>query len=157
MYSKARKSKARINALRHGYRSGLEDVVSKSLRSRKCKAKYECLKIEWEDLTYRTYTPDFLLPNGIVIETKGRFTPDDRRKHLAIKEQHPHLDIRFVFTSSRSKLRKGAKTTYADWCVKHGFLYADKDVPQEWIDEKAKPKKSMPKEFNEFPYDKVER
>jgi hypothetical protein len=36
-------------------------------------------------------------------------------------------------------------------------LYADKDVPQEWIDEKAKPKKSMPKEFNEFPYDKVER
>ena len=133
-----KRSKVRSNALRHGYRSGLEHTVRDSLKDRKCSAKYECFKIEWEDLSYRKYTPDFLLPNGIIIETKGRFTPADRMKHLAIKKQHPNLDIRFVFSNSRSKLRKGAKTTYADWCEKHGFLYADEDVPQEWIEEKSK-------------------
>ena len=78
-------------------------------------------------------------------------------KHLCIKKQHPNLDIRFVFTSSKAKLRKGSKTSYADWCEKNGFLYADKDVPQEWLDEKKKPVKLMPKEMNEFPLQKVKR
>jgi hypothetical protein len=150
-----KKSQLRRNALRHGYRSGLEHVVRDSLKSRKCNAKYECMKIEWEDLTYRKYTPDFLLPNGIIIETKGRFTPADRMKHLAIKKQHPNLDIRFVFSNSNSKLRKGAKTTYADWCVKHGFMYADKDVPEEWVTEKQK--KQMPAELVVFPFKKISR
>lgn len=152
-----KKSKARQAAIKNGYRSGLEQTVLNSLVHRKCDAQYECLKIEWEDLAYRTYTPDFLLPNGIIIETKGRFTSEDRMKHLAIQKQHPDLDIRFVFTNSRSKLRKGSKTTYGSWCEKYGFLYADKDVPQEWLDEKKKPAKLMPSEFNEFPLEKIQR
>ena len=143
-----------MRGYKHGYRSGLENTVSKSLKKRKCRAKYECFKIEWEDLMYRTYTPDFLLPNGIIIETKGRFTAPDRRKHLQIKRQHPELDIRFVFTNSRCKLSKGARSTYADWCVKNGFLYADTDVPQEWIDEPGKAK--FP-ELIEFPHEKIKR
>lgn len=152
-----KKSRTRQLAIKHGYRSGLEHTVLKSLKERKCNAQYECLKIEWEDLNYRTYTPDFLLPNGILIETKGRFTPDDRKKHLKIKKQHPDLDIRFVFTNSKSKLRKGSKTSYGSWCEKNGFMYADKDIPQEWIDEKKKPAKLMPSEFIHFPYEKIER
>ena len=152
-----KRSKTRSNAIKHGYRSGLEHVVLDSLKSRKCPAQYECFKIEWEDLNYRTYTPDFLMPNGIIIETKGRFTPADRMKHLSIQKQHPDLDIRFVFSNSRSKLRKGSKTTYGHWCDKHGFLFADKDVPQEWIDEKKKPAKLIPKDFVAFPYEKIKR
>lgn len=153
-----KRSKARQQAIKHGYRSGLEHTVLKSLNDRKCNAQYECLKVEWEDLKYRTYTPDFLLPNGILIETKGRFTPEDRMKHLAIKKQHPELDIRFVFTNSRAKLRKGAKSSYADWCNKNGFTYADKDVPQSWLDEKKKPAKVFPtKDLIEFPLDKIVR
>tara|TARA_R100000995_G_C3478232_1_gene122251 strand:+ start:296 stop:757 length:462 start_codon:yes stop_codon:yes gene_type:complete len=147
-------SKARSNALKHGYRSGLELTVLESLIKRRCNAKYECLKIEWEDLTYRKYTPDFLLPNGILIETKGRFTPADRLKHLTIKKQHPSLDIRFVFTNSKSKLRKGSTTTYADWCSKHGFMYADKDVPESWIKER---KRKMPSKLVFFPFKKIKR
>jgi len=152
-----RKNKIRSNAIKHGYRSGLEQSVLNSLKDRSCDAKYECFKIEWEDLSYRTYTPDFLLPNGIIIETKGRFTAEDRMKHLTIRQQHPDLDIRFVFTNSKAKLRKGSKTTYGSWCEKNGFLYADKDVPQEWVDEKKKPAKLMPREFIQFPYEKIER
>jgi len=152
-----RNSKAFQAARKHGYRSGLEQLVLESLKKRNCNAQYECIKIEWEDLNYRSYTPDFLLPNGIIIETKGRFTTEDRMKHLAIQKQHPNLDIRFVFTNSKAKLRKGSKTSYADWCDKNGFLYADKDVPQEWIEEKKKPSKLMPKSITVFPFEKIKR
>ena len=128
------------NALKHGYRSGLEHKISLYLKENKCKFTYETVKIEWEDLAYRTYTPDFILNNGIIIETKGRFLTTDRRKHLCIKKQHPKLDIRFVFTNSRSKLSKGAKSTYAEWCIKHGFRYYDRIIPEDWLKEKGKNK-----------------
>ena len=113
-------------ALKHGFRSGLEIKVKDYLKEKKVKFKYEAIKIEWEDLMYRTYTPDFILQNGIIVEVKGRFTSDDRRKHVAIKKQHPDLDIRFVFENSRRKLSKGAKSTYATWCERNKFLYANK-------------------------------
>ena len=71
-------------ARKYGYRSGLEHKLSLYLDELKISYDYEKLKIEWEDLAYRTYTPDFVLDNGIIIETKGMFTAADRRKHLAI-------------------------------------------------------------------------
>ena len=83
------------------------------------------------------FTPDFILPNGIIIEVKGLFNSSDRKKHILVKDQHPDLDIRFVFSNSKSKLYKKSKSTYRDWCIKHGFLYADKDIPQEWIKEET--------------------
>lgn len=79
------------------------------------------------------YTPDFPLPNGIIIESKGRFLTKDRKKHKLIKEQHPKLDIRFVFSNSRSRISKQSKTTYAAWCETNGFLYADKYIPDAWL------------------------
>jgi hypothetical protein len=132
--------KVRREALKYGYRSGLEHKISLYLDELKCKYLYEEIKIEWEDLSYRTYTPDFVLNNGIIIETKGRFMAIDRRKHLAIKKQHPNLDIRFVFTNSRNKLRKGAKSNYAEWCIKYGFRYYDRIIPEDWLKEKGKNK-----------------
>ena len=68
------------------------------------------------------------------------FTAADRRKHLTIKRQHPKLDIRFVFENSRRKLRKGAKSTYGEWCYKYGFLYTSRVIPEEWTKEKGKNK-----------------
>jgi len=117
------------------YRSGLEKVVAAFLKSRQKKLAYEQLKIEWKDLRYRTYTPDFELDNGIIIETKGIFSAADRRKHVEIKAQHPDLDIRFVFSNARAKLYKGAKSRYCDWCDKHGFQWANKDIPEAWLEE----------------------
>tara|TARA_R100000426_G_scaffold56833_1_gene40558 strand:+ start:1291 stop:1719 length:429 start_codon:yes stop_codon:yes gene_type:complete len=115
------------------YRSGLEKSVAAFLRERKKQVKYEAIKIEWEDLRYRLYTPDFVLENGIIIETKGFFDSEDRYKHLEIKKQHPELDIRFIFSNVNSKLYKGSKTTYADWCDKKGFLYAHRVIPMKWL------------------------
>lgn len=128
-------TKYRHNSRR--YRSGLEKEAAAFLKERQKKVEYEKLKIEWEDLRYRTYTPDFELDNGIIIETKGIFDSDDRRKHLAIRQQHPKLDIRFVFSNSRAKLYKGSKTTYGDWCEKHEFLYSHRVIPEEWLQEKG--------------------
>ncbi len=132
--------KVRREAIKYGYRSGLEHKISIYLKEKKCQYTYESIKIEWEDLAYRTYTPDFILYNGIIIETKGRFLAADRRKHLAIKKQHPKLDIRFVFTNSSSKLSKGAKSSYAQWCIRHGFRYYDRIIPEDWLKEKGKNK-----------------
>ena len=140
--------KARRMAIKYGYRSGLEHQLSLYLDEHKVKYDYENIKIEWEDLAYRTYTPDFILYNGIIIETKGRFLAADGRKHIAIKKQHPKLDIRFVFTNSRAKLSKGAKSSYADWCIKHGFRYYDRIIPEDWLKEKGKNKHSKFIKFN---------
>lgn len=130
------------------YRSGLEDKVSKQLEGKGISFDYEIWKIPYTiPESYHIYTPDFLLPNGIFIETKGLWDSDDRKKHLLIREQYPDIDIRLVFSSSRSKLYKGSKTSYAEWCEKHGIMFADKLIPFEWLKEKPK----------EVPFDKLKR
>ena len=122
-------------AVKNGYRSGLEETIDSTLKERNVDGEYEKHKIKYTiPATEHTYTPDFRLPNGIFVETKGRFVVEDRKKHVLIKKQHPELDIRFVFQNSKNKIRKGSPTTYADWCNKHGFIYADKNIPQEWLD-----------------------
>tara|TARA_B100000780_G_scaffold277260_1_gene247541 strand:- start:1489 stop:1626 length:138 start_codon:yes stop_codon:yes gene_type:complete len=32
-------------------------------------------------------------------------------------------------------LYKGSKTTYADYATKHGFAWAHKHIPDEWVEE----------------------
>ena len=131
-----KKLTTRQKAIKAGYRSGLEEQTAKMLKEKKVKFTYEETKIKWEDFKIRTYTPDFVLHNGIIVETKGRFKAADRRKHLEIKKQYgKEYDIRFVFSNSRAKLYKGAKSSYADWCKKNGFLYSDKEIPEEWLNE----------------------
>ena len=146
--------KIRREAIKYGYRSCLEHAISLYLKKLKHKNDYESIKIEWEDLTYRTYTPDFILSNGIIIETKGRFLAADRKKHLCIKKQHPKLDIRFIFTNSKSKLRKGSKTSYGDWCEKYNLLYADRIIPEKWLKEKGKNNHAK---FIKFKLEKIRR
>ena len=122
------------NGIKYGYRSGLEKRIQEQLNGLSVDYEYEKLKIEYEVHEVRKYTPDFvILSNGIIVESKGRFVTADRKKHLLIKKQHPTLDIRFVFSNSKAKINKGSKTTYGDWCDKHGFLYADKLIPEEWL------------------------
>jgi hypothetical protein len=133
-----KRSSTRRRAIAAGYRSGLEEAMAENLKERGITFTYEEEKIKWLDSKVRTYTPDFVLENGIIIETKGRFVSTDRRKHKEIKKQFPELDIRFVFSNSRAKLYKGAKSSYGDWCDSHGFLYSDKVIPDEWMDEGEK-------------------
>ena len=122
-----------------GFKSGLENTINEQLLQLGIDGEYEQTEFEYTvPATKHKYTPDFKLSNGIYIETKGRFLLDDRKKHLYIKEQYPDLDIRFVFQNPKTKLYKGSKTTYANWCDKHGFKWAAKTIPLDWIEEKNK-------------------
>lgn len=83
------------------------------------------------------YTPDFVLPNGIILEGKGICDPETRKKMLLVIEQHPHLDIRMLFMRDQP-IYKNAKQRYSDWCEKKGIKYAisyDGAIPEEWLDE----------------------
>lgn len=97
-------------------------------------AKYESITLRYlKPQREARYTPDFPLPNGIIIETKGRFVTADRQKHLLVKAQHPDKDIRFVFSNPNTRISKQSKTTYAMWCDKHGFQYAKGLIPKAWL------------------------
>ena len=128
-----KKSKSWV-ARKHGFKSGLEETISSQINGRGIDVKYESEKIPYIiPASNHTYNPDFKLPNGIFVETKGRFVAADRKKHLLVKSQNPELDIRFVFSNSKNKITKSSKTSYGDWCDKNGFKYADKIIPEDWV------------------------
>lgn len=128
-----KKSKSWV-AKKYGFKSGLEETISSQIEGRGITVQYETEKIGYNiPASNHTYNPDFKLPNGIFVETKGRFVASDRKKHLLVKSQHPELDIRFVFSNSNNKITKNSKTTYGDWCVKNGYKYADKIIPEDWF------------------------
>ena len=125
-------------ALKYGFRSGLEEKVAEFLTSKGVKFTFETLKVPYvKPETKHIYTPDFILDNGIIIETKGRWLLDDRKKHLLIRKQRPDLDIRILFQNANAKIRKGSKTSYADFCEKHGIPYAHREIPVAWLKEKV--------------------
>lgn len=135
---KSNRAAGKAPRLANGFRSGLEYRISEDLKSKGVEFDYEKLKIKYTiPEREATYTPDFqILANGIIIEGKGIFDADDRKKHLLIKEQHPELDIRLVFSRANAPIYKGSPTTHAAWAEHHGFKWAEKLIPQEWLDEK---------------------
>ena len=128
----------RPHGLIHGYRSGLEEKCAAQIQAAGLTVHFEETKIAYQwPKRQSTYTPDFRVNrsdgSAFYIESKGRFTVSDRQKHLLIKEQSPDIEIRFVFSNANAKLYKGSKTSYAQWCDKHGFMYAHKTLPDEWL------------------------
>lgn len=122
------------------FRSGLERQVARQLDLAGVTYDYEEEVIRYEKPARPArYTPDWRIKTRsgkeIIVETKGRFVTEDRQKHLLIREQHPERDIRFVFSNSNTRISKTSHTTYAKWCETHGFPYADRFIPKEWLDE----------------------
>lgn len=125
-------------SLKYGFRSGLEEKVAEYLASKGVGFSFETLKVPYvKPETKHIYTPDFILDNGIIIETKGRWMMEDRKKHVLIRKQHPNLDIRILFQNAHAKISKGSKTSYADFCEKHGIPYAHREIPVAWLKEKS--------------------
>ena len=115
------------------YRSQFEKILAVKMSQEGGKFKYETIRLPYVPKV-RHYTPDFYIPEtDIYIEAKGRLTREDRSKMLLVKQQHPDWDIRFVFGNANNKLYKNSNTTYGDWCNKHGFEWAEKAVPREWL------------------------
>ena len=114
------------------FRSGLEEQVAKLLEGLGVTYEYESEKVPYT--IQHNYTPDFVLPNYVYLETKGYWDPADRRKILAVKRDNPAIDLRMVFQSPYNKINKNSKTTYAKWCEKHDIPWtAYHNIPLEWL------------------------
>lgn len=113
-----------------GYKSGFERTLSVQLAQSNVKWTYETLELPY--VLSRTYNPDFILENGIIIEAKGLLDRDSKAKMAAVKKQYPDLDIRFVFMYADKKV-PGSKQTHGQWATKNGFPWADGRIPEEWL------------------------
>ena len=114
------------------FRSGLEERVADLLCELGVTYEYESTTVPY--VIQHTYTPDFLLPNGVFLECKGYWDSEDRRKIKAVKQQNPDLDIRMVFQSPFNKISKKSKTTYAKWCERLDIPWCSyATIPIEWL------------------------
>ena len=114
------------------FRSKLEEKVADLLVELGVSYEYESCKVPYH-IQY-TYCPDFVLPNGVYLECKGYWDPDDRRKIKAVKTLNPELDLRMVFQAPFNKISKQSKTTYAKWCDKHDIPWTSfHNIPLQWL------------------------
>lgn len=117
------------------FRSRYEETIYNNVLENGLTVEYEPYSLQY--LVKGNYYPDFILPNGIVVEAKGYFDSRARAKMIAVKKFNPDLDIRFTFMNSKTKVRKGSKLSYADWCDKYGFPFADGNIPLKWFEEES--------------------
>lgn len=125
----------RFEARMSGFRSGFERSFALDLQLRGIDYTYESVKVPY--VITHIYNPDFiLLKSNIYIETKGNLDPADRGKHLIVRKQHPEIDLRFIFMVADKKMIR-SKMTHREWADKHGFMWAEGKIPQEWLEEKV--------------------
>ncbi len=130
-------------------RSRFERRIAEELHHAGVKYEYESIQLEYEEPVRKSrarcgecgssnllrlgwYTPDFILSNGILLETKGRFTAADRRKMLAVRDAHPDLRIVMLFMRD-NKIHKRSKTKYSDWCMQNDVEFAIGHPLKEWL------------------------
>lgn len=144
------RSKKRWNTHGYDFKSRIEYETGLQLMKEEIEFEYEsqsynytisiphtfCGECDSKDIKgTKSYTPDFFLPGGIVIECKGRFTPAERKKHAAMKEQYPELDLRILFQRN-DWITKRHKARYGDWCDAKGITWAvGMTLPWEWIND----------------------
>mgnify|MGYP003525181812 FL=1 len=71
------------------------------------------------------------------IESKGKFTAQDRKKMVLVKEQNPEADIRLLFMRD-NYLTTQKKSKYSTWAIRNDFTFAvsySGHVPDSWIEE----------------------
>lgn len=108
-------------------RNKFETRLYNTLRFKKIKFKYESEKIPYVIAGH--YIPDFILvtPLGkIYVEAKGYLRPEHKRKMVAVKRQHPEIDLRILFYARKEKDIR--------WAERNGFKWAVDTFPQEWLE-----------------------
>jgi hypothetical protein len=118
--------------------SKAETIFAIDMDERALNWMYEPERLDWIPPA-RKYTPDFKVMRRdgsfFFVEFKGYLRPNDKTKMKAIRKQYPDLDIRFVFMNANKPSYKGAKTTYGMWAEKNGYIWAEKVIPEDWLNE----------------------
>jgi len=125
------------------YRNKFEEKTGDDLTQKGIQFGYETEKLDYS--VAGRYLPDFIITrkNGskVYIETKGNgrsFDGPSRRKLLAVKSQHPEVDLRIVFYSDGkigATRKDGSRATQSEWAEKNGFKWAIKVIPEAWLEE----------------------
>lgn len=130
-----------------GYRSKKEEELAEWLTNHGVEFQYESVKFSYTKnvrkgecsqcgsqkvVVRSTYTPDFLLSNGIIIEYKGRLTTSDRTKLLAVSKSNPGIKLKLLFGAD-NKLAKNNNKRYSQWATENGFDYAIGTPPRRWL------------------------
>jgi hypothetical protein len=102
-------------------RSGLEDRFGRFLQESGVEFSYEEDVVEYRvPEKIGKYKPDFKI-KGIYLETKGRFTSEDRKKMLFVFRSNPDLNLLMVFPKPNNTITRSSKTTYGAWCDKNNI------------------------------------
>ena len=119
------------------YKSGLEGKFVVLANKNKLAFEYEPDSFPYVVPSH--YTPDFKIAENRYVETKGYLSPSNRQRMICFKEQHPEIEICFLFGNSENKLNAKSKTTYKEWATKHGFRNADihDGIPANWWSQDA--------------------
>lgn len=107
-------------------RNQFEKRIYQQLKRAKTRFKYESEKIPY--VLAGHYIPDFIIETcsgKVYVEAKGYLRPEHKRKMVAVKRQHPNLDIRMLFYS-RSKQN-------IKWAERNSFRWAIEKIPKEWL------------------------
>lgn len=116
-------------------RNNFEKVLDKVINNLSSEMKID-YEYEPQNFTVQvevSYKPDWIVQgkNGpVVIEGKGYFRDEDRKKVLAFTQQYPDYRYHIVFERD-NPMYKGSKYRYSDWCEKHGISYSVKSLSKE--------------------------
>lgn len=123
------------------YKNKFESVTGEFLKHKNIKFSYETERLPYTIKS--SYVPDFIINTKsnkkIYIETKGNGRSWDgsaRRKLVAVKSQHPDVDLRLVFWSDGkfgATRKDGTRQTQSGWAEKNGFKYSIRNIPDDWL------------------------
>ncbi len=131
-----------------GKRSGFEVTIANDLDKAGVAYEYESLVFTYTEPLRKNlaecgecgstnlirtgrYTPDFVLSNSTIIETKGRFDAQDRRKMIAVRDEY--TDYKFVLLFMRdNRISRRSNTYYSDWCMTNQFDFSIGQLKKEW-------------------------
>jgi hypothetical protein len=141
--ARARKGKRRRMKLPppNPYRSWFEVDIALDALEMEYVFGYELQHIIWkEPEKLRKYKPDYWFQKKdgslLVVEAKGRWTAQDRKKICYVTEQHPNLDLRMLFERDNTLSKSPNSKHYTEWCDKKGIRYAvGRKIPEEWLNE----------------------
>jgi len=91
--------------------------------------RYEPFALSYSVIEERRYTPDFIDADLFraqerirIYETKGLFTPTDRKKMKHVRDSNPDIELIMVFQRD-NYLTKAKNRKYSTWCEENRINY----------------------------------
>jgi hypothetical protein len=135
-YKKKNRSVKSHGVLKGSFEPQIAKIISHFRSTYKYEDTYESETFEIS--IPKKYTPDFVLkyPDGRVkvIECKGYFPDEDRKKCLAFVNQYPEYDYLIVFQRD-NPIYTGSNFRYTDWCTKNGIKSTVGIIPEDWLND----------------------